>query len=255
MDSGGIAMRFCPYQLSVIFTFVLSDMSKKETTIKRTVRPRDAATLVLLRQVRGKTTVLMGLRHGKHKFMPDQWVFPGGRVDRADGYAPAATELRPHVSRNLVKTTSPHRARALAMAAVRETFEETGLILGTPHDKAPEQAAPSWAPFYETGYSPMLDSLEYVYRAVTPPIRPIRFNARFFLADGANLHGDLQGDGELLNLDWVPIAQAMELPTPPIQQIVLKALPGLLDEEGRVRRQRKVPVRIMRNGTRRLEYE
>jgi 8-oxo-dGTP pyrophosphatase MutT (NUDIX family) len=230
-------------------------MSKKETTAKRAARPRDAATLVLLRQVRGKTTVLMGLRHGKHKFMPDQWVFPGGRVDRSDGYAMAASELRPHVNRSLVKTSSVHRARALAMAAVRETFEETGLILGQPLKTPPTKASASWAPFYQAGFAPTLDSLEYVYRAVTPPIRPIRFNARFFLADGTNLHGKLQGDGELLNLAWVPIPKAIELPTPPIQQIVLEALPGLVDEDGRVRRQRRVPVRIMRYGERRLEYE
>ena len=230
-------------------------MSKKETTAKRAVRPRDAATLVLLRRFRDKTTVLMGLRHGKHKFMPDQWVFPGGRVDRADGYATAASELRAHVNRSLSKTASAHRARALAMAAVRETFEETGLILGQPLKTPPRKASPTWAPFYRAGFAPALDSLEYVYRAVTPPIRPIRFNARFFLADGTNLHGKLQGDGELLNLAWLPIPKAIELPTPPLQQIVLEALPGLLDEEGRVRRQRRVPVRIMRHGERRLEYE
>jgi 8-oxo-dGTP pyrophosphatase MutT (NUDIX family) len=230
-------------------------MSKKETTAERAVRPRDAATLVLLRQVRGKTTVLMGLRHGKHKFMPDQWVFPGGRVDRADGYAMAASELRPHVNRRLANTASAHRARALGMAAVRETFEETGLILGRPLEKPPERAAPAWAPFYQAGFAPVLDTLEYVYRAVTPPFRPIRFNARFFLADGTNLHGKLQGDGELLNLAWIPIPKAIELPTAPIQQIVLEALPSLLDEDGRVRRLRRVPVRIMRHGQRRLEYE
>ncbi len=230
-------------------------MSEKQTKAKRAARPRDAATLVLLRQVRGKTTVLMGLRHGKHKFMPDQWVFPGGRVDRADGYAPSASELRPHVSNSLARTSSEHRARALAMAAVRETFEETGLILGQPLDNIPDRASPTWKPFYEAGFAPSLKPLEYVYRAVTPPFRPIRFNARFFLADGNNLHGKLQGDGELLDLKWVPIPKAIELQTPPIQQIVLEALPGLVDGDGKIRRRRKVPVRIMRHGTRRLEYE
>ena len=226
---------------------------------KRAARPRDAATLVLLRQIRGKTTVLMGLRHGKHKFMPDQWVFPGGRVDRADGYAHAATELPAHVAKHLAATSSAHRARALALAAVRETFEETGLILGckldAPHRGASATASATWAPFYEAGYAPLLDGLEYVYRAVTPPVRPIRFNARFFLADGANLHGKLQGDGELLDLGWVPIPKAIELPTPPIQQIVLEALPDMVDETGKIKRTRRVPVRIMRHGQRRIEYE
>ncbi|MDP6832751.1 MAG: NUDIX domain-containing protein [Alphaproteobacteria bacterium] len=230
-------------------------MPEKQAKAKRAARPRDAATLVLLRQLRGKTNVLMGLRHGKHKFMPDQWVFPGGRVDRADGYAASASELRVHVSNSLARTSSAHRARALAMAAVRETFEETGLILGQPLDNMPENASPTWRPFYEAGFAPSLGGLEYVYRAVTPPFRPIRFNARFFVADGSNLHGKLQGDGELLDLKWVPIPKAIELQTPPIQQIVLEALPGLLDKNGKIRRRRKVPVRIMRHGTRRLEYE
>ncbi len=230
-------------------------MPQKSKSAKRAARPRDAATLVLLRRVRGKPSVLMGLRHGKHKFMPDQWVFPGGRVDRADGYAHADSELRPHVTKRLAASSSTHRARALAMAAVRETFEETGLILGRPLEGDQNGASDTWAPFYEAGFAPSLEGLEYVYRAVTPPYRPIRFNARFFLADGADLHGKLQGDGELLNLSWLPIPKAIELPTPPIQQIVLEALPSMLDDEGNIRRPRRVPIRIMRHGTRRLEYE
>ena len=230
-------------------------MSKNSETVKRAARPRDAATLVLLRQVRGKTTVLMGLRHGKHKFMPDQWVFPGGRVDRADGYAHAATELPAHVAKHLAATSSVHRARALALAAVREPFEETGLILGRKLETPPNGASATWAPFYAAGYAPLLDGLEYVYRAVTPPVRPIRFNARFFLAEGTDLYGKLQGDGELLDLSWVPIPKAIELPTPPIQQIVLEALPGMVDETGKIKRTRRVPVRIMRHGQRRIEYE
>ena len=230
-------------------------MSKNSETVKRAARPRDAATLVLLRQIRGKTTVLMGLRNGKHKFMPDQWVFPGGRVDRADGYAHAATELPAHVAKHLAASSSVHRARALALAAVRETFEETGLILGRKLETPPNGASATWVPFYAAGYAPLLDGLEYVYRAVTPPVRPIRFNARFFLAEGTDLHGKLQGDGELLDLSWVPIPKAIELPTPPIQQIVLEALPDMVDETGKIKRTRRVPVRIMRHGQRRIEYE
>ena len=222
---------------------------------KRAVRPRDAATLILLRQVRGKTCVLMGLRHGKHKFLPDQWVFPGGRVDRADGYAYAATELRPHVAKHLSISASQHRARALAMTAVRETFEETGLILGKRLTKIPKKPSLIWAPFYNAGYAPILDGLEYVYRAVTPPVRPIRYNARFFLADGSKLHGKLEGDGELLNLCWLPISKAIDLPTAPIQKIVLEELPGMLNEEGKIRRPQRVPLRIMRYGKRGIEYE
>ncbi|SVE29556.1 uncharacterized protein METZ01_LOCUS482410, partial [marine metagenome] len=129
------------------------------------------------------------------------------------------------------------------------------LILGKRVTEMPKKASPIWAPFYDAGYAPVLDGLEYVYRAVTPPIRPIRFNARFFLADGSKLYGNLQGDGELLNLLWLPIPKAIELRTPPIQKIVLKAVPDMVDKAGKIKRPQRVPVRIMRHGKRGIEYE
>src|SRR5271170_8366073 len=96
----------------------------------RAVRPRDAATLIVLRRDGPKPRVLMGRRHGGHDFMPDKWVFPGGRIDPSDFRAPVASELRPNVAARLNKTAPPKRARALALAAIRETFEECGLLLG-----------------------------------------------------------------------------------------------------------------------------
>ncbi|MDP6342357.1 MAG: NUDIX hydrolase [Alphaproteobacteria bacterium] len=187
--------------------------------------------------------------------MPDQYVFPGGRVDRADGYAHAAGELRPHVAERLGSAASAHRSRALAMAAVRETFEETGLVLGRPLAATPKRAAPAWREFFDTGFAPALDLLEYVHRAITPPFRPIRFNARFFLAEGDHLHGELRGSGELLDLEWIPVSKARELPTPAIQQIVLEDLPKLIDRNGKIRRLRKVPVRRTLHGAHVQEFE
>ena len=93
------------------------------------VRPRDAATLIIVRRDAKKPRLLMGRRHGGHDFMPDKWVFPGGRIDRSDFRAPYATDLRPEVAARLAKTAPVHRARALALTAVRETFEEAGLLL------------------------------------------------------------------------------------------------------------------------------
>jgi len=226
-----------------------------EETPRRVARPRDAATLVLYRMRRGRPCVLMGLRHSRHRFMPDQFVFPGGRVDRADGYVPAASEMQPHVAKRLSKAASPHRARALAMAAVRETFEETGLILGQRTDAPPRRLGDDWRHFCDTGFAPSLDSLEYICRAITPPFRPIRFNARFFLADGSRAHGRLAGSGELLDLDWIPLTKARKLPTPRIQQVVLDYLDELIDDEGRIRRPRRVPVQRMRHGRRVQEFE
>src|SRR5262245_31715038 len=92
------------------------------------MRPRDAATLILVRQQGDIPEVLLGCRDAKHAFMPNRYVFPGGRVDRADARVPIATALDRHVNARLQKAATALRARALGVAAVRETFEETGLM-------------------------------------------------------------------------------------------------------------------------------
>lgn len=231
-------------------------MSKtNESARKRAARPRDAATLVLFQMSRGRPCVLMGLRHSGHKFMPDNYVFPGGRVDPADGYVPAANEMRKHVAERLGRAATPHRARALALAAVRETFEETGLIVGKPAKQNALKTPENWQPFFDAGYVPALKDLEYICRAVTPPFRPIRFNARFFLANGEGLQGDLESSGELLNLEWMPLEKARDLPTPGIQQIVLESLEELIDAKGKVKRPKQVQVRRMLYGKRVQEFE
>ncbi len=120
------------------------------------MRPRDAATLLIVRKSRRGIEILLGERSAKHAFFANHYVFPGGRVERSDGYARAATPLRDHVAADLERTATPRRARAIAMAAIRETFEETGLIAG---EAAPELAAPApkdWAAFYATGLAPAL---------------------------------------------------------------------------------------------------
>jgi 8-oxo-dGTP pyrophosphatase MutT (NUDIX family) len=205
------------------------------------VRPKDAATLVLIKKVNRKNCVLMGQRARGHKFMPDRYVFPGGRVDRADGYAPQGKALKPRVAKHLEKAATPHRARALAMAAIRETFEETGMILGNPIKNAdkPERVSESWRSFVDAGFTPALDHLEYLCRAVTPPYRPVRFNARFLVADGNRLEGDMGGTGELLYLDWVPIKDAMELHLPNITRRVLGDLSHIINEPEKFRRRKK----------------
>ena len=179
------------------------------------MRPRDAATLLIVRKSRRGPEILLGERNAKHAFFANHYVFPGGRVDRSDGYAPAATPLRDHVAAALERAATPHRARAIAMAAIRETFEETGFIVGEP---APVPRAPKdWAAFYATGQSPALDGLIFVQHAVTPPGRPRRFNARFFAIDADRLCGDkTEGSGELLKIRWLTLDEAARLKIPPI---------------------------------------
>jgi len=177
------------------------------------VRPKDAASLVLVRNRGGHAEVLMGRRARRHRFLPDVYVFPGGRVDAGDHRVAPLTPLRPEVAHVLERNAAPGRARALAVAAVRETWEETGLTLGAAGSE---------------GFHPALDALDHIVRAITPTASPIRFHARFFVADGAQLSGTLRGNGELLDLDWRPIDACLALPLADITEFVLGELRGWL---------------------------
>ncbi len=193
----------------------------KDETKKRAGRPRDAATLILYRRTRDSFEVLMGERHGGHAFMPNRYVFPGGAVSPMDSRVRTASPIAPSVAERLERAATPARARALAAAAIRETFEETGLVLGH-SDPTPGKHVPKdWRSFFDLGFAPAVDCLEYVARAVTPVFRPRRFNARFFIADGSNVDGSIQGDGELINVHWVSIADARKLEIPLITRVVL----------------------------------
>jgi 8-oxo-dGTP pyrophosphatase MutT (NUDIX family) len=206
--------------------------------------PRDAATLILVRQ-RGKMPeVLMGCRDAKHAFMPNRYVFPGGRVDRADARVPIATPLDRHVDTRLQKAASAQRARALGVAAVRETFEETGLMLAKPLKGGPpdEDFGEHWKGFLDTGMGPALDCLDLIARAVTPPGRPRRFNARFFMARAEHAAGDIRHSSEMGDIRWVRLDEARELPLPTITGLILGEIGRLVKEPPDRRKQRKIPL-------------
>lgn len=184
-------------------------------------RPKDAATLILTRTSAKTTEVLMGRRAPGHVFMAAKWVFPGGRIERSDFTAADAGDLTPETTRLLIRETDARRARALAMAAVRETFEETGLVLGRP--APPASVAGPWREYRAVGALPDLSALTYVARAITPPGRTRRFDARFFLAPvEALLHPEpTAGSGELDEIAWLPLAEARSLDLPAITRFVL----------------------------------
>lgn len=192
---------------------------------KGAVRPRDAATLILVRRDGPMPRVLMGRRHSGHAFMPDKWVFPGGRIDRADFHAPYATDLRPEVAARLAKTAPARRARALALAAVRETFEEVGLLLGRPAPPRPGNGP--WREFLAQGVLPDLAALDFVARAVTPAVSPKRFDARFFMAEAEHLVSlHRQADcGELDEIAWFELEAALNLDLPSVTRFVLREIP------------------------------
>ena len=185
------------------------------------MRPRDAASLILLRGEGRGTEILMGRREPRQSFMPGVFVCPGGAVDRSDGFVRSADELRSDVLAALATTCTAHRARSIALAAIRETYEETGLMLARPGAMAARTPA-SWRPFADAGLAPALGGMEYIARAVTPPGRPRRFHARFFLVRSNDTVGSLAGNGELLDLDWYPLQAAFGLPIAGVTKLVLK---------------------------------
>ena len=205
------------------------------------VRPKEAATLIIHRGDGADIEVLMGERHRKHRFLPHNWVFPGGVIDPTDARVRSGTGLRPDVAVQLRRKLTRARAHATAIAAVRETFEETGLIIGAP-DPTPGRRVPQdWKAFFETGMAPALDNLEYVARAVTPPIRPLRFNARFFMVHTCHVTGDLAGSGELIDLKWFPISQARKLEIPMITRLILFHIENLITSPSPPNPDRSIP--------------
>jgi 8-oxo-dGTP pyrophosphatase MutT (NUDIX family) len=187
------------------------------------VVPRDAATLVLCRRDQGEPQILVGKRAGGLKFMPNLYVFPGGRVDPADARAVRASDLRPEVLAKLTLGASAVRAHALAMAAVREMFEEAGLLVGQRSERRLRSKSESWSKFLASGVVPALHGLDYIARAITPPGNPRRFDTRFFLADATHAHApdELLGSGELLDLRWIALSQVRALPLPEATLMVI----------------------------------
>ncbi len=187
------------------------------------VRPRDAASLVLIRTdpQTGARSVLMGRRRKKASFIPDMFVFPGGRVDAEDARIAPARALSDETLRLLHLSGQAARARALANAAIRETFEETGLILGRAAPLAQHGTNHGWIAFAASGLAPDHAPLRFLGRAITPPESPMRFHARFFLADGAHAQGTLAGSGELTDLDWYTLDAALRLPIIDVTQYML----------------------------------
>lgn len=208
-----------------------SDRGVSDDTRLPYLRPKDSATLILVDRSGPVPKVLLGRRHSRHRFVPGKFVFPGGRVELTDRRMPFAAPLHErHAARLLHKLKWPSAAKAagFALAAVRETYEETGLMLGT---RAPAPiAAPAgpWQAFAQAGVLPDLGAVHFVARAITPTNRPRRFDSRFFAADisaiAERVDGFVGPDTELVELVWLPITEASRLDMPRITTIVLEDL-------------------------------
>ncbi len=191
---------------------------------------RDAATIVLWRDLGEGPQILMGQRGSKAAFMPDKFVFPGGAVDAQDGAFKVDAPTPAQVSQ-LDFDAPTGSALPLIHAAIRELWEETGLLLGQP-GPAPQQRPPDWAGFFDSGLVPNVSALQFFFRAVTPPGRPRRFDARFFLAPAASIVGDVddfsKASDELRHLQWIALAKARDFPLPFVTEVVLAEVGEIL---------------------------
>lgn len=185
---------------------------------------RDAASIIVLRHDGPQRQVLMGQRGAAAAFMPRKFVFPGGAVDPGDADIPLAAPLPAPCAARLSEDAVPGLAGALAAAAIRELWEEAGLIVGR-RGIWPGAVPGDWADFAARGFRPDAGALQFIFRAITPPGRPRRFDARFFVLDAANIVGDPSdfsaASDELSHLQWVPLPVARGFDLPFITEVVL----------------------------------
>mmetsp|Transcript_29425 Transcript_29425/g.57573 ORF Transcript_29425/g.57573 Transcript_29425/m.57573 type:complete len:232 (-) Transcript_29425:54-749(-) len=195
------------------------------TTIDKT-QVRNASTVIVLRDRDTRPRILMGQRGAKAVFMPNKFVFPGGAVDAGDALVPLGSELVAPNDMRLTDDSPQGLGTALAAAAIRELFEETGQILGCPG--AWTSAPADWQAFAATGHRPHAAPLQFVFRALTPPGRPRRFDARFFLIDATDLASDpddfSQASDELSHLQWVHLDEVRGYDMPFITEVVLSEI-------------------------------
>src|SRR5580704_3963920 len=221
---------------STIESGVAADRAERLTRTLRdqsfpNVKPRDSATLILIDRAEPVPKVLLGRRHERHRFLPGKFVFPGGRIEPTDRLMAVTAALHErHVAKLMKRFKRPSlaKAAAFALAAVRETYEETGIMLGATSADAMTTPAGPWEAFAKAGIAPDLSKIHFIARAITPPNRPLRFDSRFFAADVSAIarrdDGFVGPDKELVELVWLPITQARELDVPGITAVALEEL-------------------------------
>jgi 8-oxo-dGTP pyrophosphatase MutT (NUDIX family) len=208
---------------------------KRPTPPHAAIRPVDAAALILVDRSARTPRLLLGRRNPSLRFMPGKFVFPGGRLDPQDRQMSVFGMLDEVSERRLMERVtrpSPGRARALALCAIRELCEETGLLLGIDEAGAPEGAPAGWEAFTQAAIYPNLEELTFVARAVTPPGLPRRFDTRFFMADAGSIAHRLDGvvgaACELVETAWLTIAQAKKAEVPQITRAIIEEIEARL---------------------------
>jgi 8-oxo-dGTP pyrophosphatase MutT (NUDIX family) len=192
--------------------------------------PRPAATVVLLRDAEGGPEALLLRRHRRSGFAADAWVFPGGVVDESDRAETATDRLdgpSPAEWARRLQVDDPAEAAGYVMAAIREAFEETGILLAHTDrvSAAPAHAAESLAVARRALLNEVVtlrdvavgngvrlagDELIYVGHWITPEPEPRRYDTRFFAARApAGAVCDAH-DAEMTDSIWLTPAEAVE---------------------------------------------
>lgn len=191
--------------------------------------PQDAACLIIADRRGPQPKLLMGRRRPDQVFLPDVWVFPGGRVEPGDlidaGRVRQQLSFLPLLGAGLRGSPAAESAQrlalALALAAVRETFEETGYLLA--------DQATSWGEAISQGHIPALDQMAAIIRAITPPGRPRRYDTRFFLVDAAAIgHNSGTTDDEFTQTGWFTVDEVARLDIAGITRLLLSDIEAAL---------------------------
>ncbi|KQT48838.1 hypothetical protein ASG43_08315 [Aureimonas sp. Leaf454] len=220
--------------------------------------PRDAATLILVDTTSARRRILLGRRSESLVFMAGKYVFPGGRVDPSDlKLARSMCEPHPILERLQVKTSrrfGPHRALAVVLAGIRETFEEVGLMIGRP--TSPGALLPggaAWSAFAQAGLAPDMDRIVPVARAITPPGHVRRYDTRFFLVDARAIAHRVpfadRSDRELDSADWFTLDEAFALDLPDITRRVLSDVAARIEDDESLKVDGAMPFYRTRNGS------
>jgi 8-oxo-dGTP pyrophosphatase MutT (NUDIX family) len=193
-------------------------MPEQENTMEATARP--AATIMLLRDGPKGIEVFMVVRHHAIAFAAGALVFPGGRVEEAD--------------HDLAVRNCPNpdgldpEALAFRVAAIRETFEECGVLLARPlgtdrlidggtlerledqHRAALNAGSIGFdAVLGSEGLLPAPDLLVHFAHWITPANQPKRYDTHFFLAEAPVEHLAVHDGGEAVDSLWITPAQAL----------------------------------------------
>lgn len=184
--------------------------------------PRDAATVLVLRDGPSRVEVFFVKRDAAARFMGGAYVFPGGRLDPGDADPSVPCDLSPEAAAARWPGHDPLTARALHVAALREALEESGLLLCDPAPSADDITAlrALLAPRESPPFGPLLSARGLTLRGtalrpwsrwVTPKQESRRFDARFFVAAAPPDLAALTHDGsETVDSAWLSPADAIE---------------------------------------------